>query len=146
MLQQIRTVDRSATQMYTEKVTKSFPQYQIDTRHLGENQRRYIKRKPAVLKMMPGLTKSNRETMRNRFSTDTSMRCKAEIDNIHQQVNGEFLPLKVWISAAKPAIAKCYSGDHGNCSAHSSVRNGAWDNNWIVKSTFLLSTFKNRYM
>ena len=47
---------RAATDLYTNKVTKSFPQYQIDTRHLGENQIRYIKRRPAVLKMMPGLT------------------------------------------------------------------------------------------
>ena len=92
--------------------------------------------------MMPGLTKSYRGTMRNRFATVMSMRCKAEFDNIHQQVNGEFLPLKVWISAAKPAIAKCYSGDHSLFSAHSSVCDDALDNNWIVESTFLPSTFK----
>ena len=116
---------RAATELYAEKVTKTFPQYQIKTRHLGEIQRRYIKRKSAVLKMMLGLTKSYRETMRNRFSTDMSMQCKAEFDNIHQQVNGEFLPNKVQISAAKPAIAICYTGDHGLCSAHSSVCNGA---------------------
>ena len=58
---------RAATELYTKKVTKTVPQYQIDTRHLGENQRRYIKRKPAVLKMMLELTKSYRETMQNRF-------------------------------------------------------------------------------
>ena len=80
--------------------------------------------------------------MRNRFSIDMSMRCKAEFDNIHQQVNGAFLQLKVRISAAKPAIAKCYSGDHCLCSDYSSVCNGAKDNNWIVKSTFYHQDFK----
>ena len=80
--------------------------------------------------------------MRNRFSTDMSMQCKADFDNIHLQVNGEFLPLKVRISADKPAITKCYSGDHSLFSAHSSVCDGAWGNNWIVESTFLPSTFK----
>ena len=133
---------RAATELFTNKVIKTVPQYQIDTRHLGENQRKYIRRQAAVLKMMPGLTKSYRETMRNRFSTDMSMRCKAEFDNIHQQVNGAFLPLKMRISAAKPAIAKCYSGGHSLCSDYSSVCNGAKDNNWIVKSTFLPSTFQ----
>ena len=133
---------RAATELFTNKVIETVPQYQIDTRHLGENQRKYIRRQAAVLKMMPGLTKSYRETMRNRFSTDMSMRCKAEFDNIHQQVNGAFLPLKVRISAAIPAIVKCYSGDHSLCSDYSSVCNGDKDNNWIVKSTFLPSTFQ----
>ena len=133
---------RAATEMFTNKVIETVPQYQIDTRHLGKIQRKYIRRQAAVLKMMPGLTKSYRETMRNRFSTDMSMKCKAEFDNIHQQVNGTFLPLKVRISAAKPAIAKCYSGEHSLCSDYSSVCNGAKDNNWIVKSTFLTSTFQ----
>ena len=64
-----------------------------------------------------------------------SMWCKVEFDNIHQ-VNGEFLPLKVQIATAKPAILKCYSGDHGLCSDHSHACNGALENNWIVKSTF----------
>ena len=43
---------------------------------------------------------------------------------------------------AKPAIAKCYCGDNSLCSDYSSVCNGAKDNNWIVKSTFLPSTFQ----
>ena len=46
------------------------------------------------------------------------------------------------ISAAEPAIAKCYSGDHSLCSDYSSVCNGAKDNYWIVKNTFLSSTFQ----
>ena len=50
-------VHRAATKLYTDKVTKTVPQYHIDTRHLGENQIRYIKRKPAVLKMMPQMAK-----------------------------------------------------------------------------------------
>ena len=103
-------------------------------------------KKPAVLKMMPGLTKSYRETMQNRFSTDMSMLCKVEFDFIHQQVNGDFLPLKEWISTANPAIAKCYSRDHSICSVHLSLFDGAWDNNWIVKSTFFTINIQNRYM
>ena len=71
---------RTVTELYTDKVTKAVPQYTFDTLHLDENQRRYIhiRRKPAVLKMMPGLTKRYQETMRNRYSTDMSMRFKAE--------------------------------------------------------------------
>ena len=92
--------------------------------------------------MMPGLIKSYLETMQNRFSTDMSMQCKAEIANIHQQANRAFLPLKVRIAAAKRAIAKCYSGDHRLCSDYSSVCNEAKDSSWIVTSTFYHLYFK----
>ena len=34
---------RATIESYTNKVTKTVSQYQIDTIHLGENQRRYIK-------------------------------------------------------------------------------------------------------
>ena len=47
---------RAATELQAENIFKTDPECQIDTRHLGENQRKYIRRRPAVLEMMPGLT------------------------------------------------------------------------------------------
>ena len=34
---------RAATELFTNKVIETVPLYQIDTRHLGENQRKYIR-------------------------------------------------------------------------------------------------------
>ena len=133
---------RAATELHAENIFKTDPECQIDTRHLGENQRKYIRRRPAVLEMMPGLTKSYRENLRNRFSTDLSMRCKSEFENVHQQVKGDFQWLKAGVCRAKQAILMCYSGNHSLCSVHSSVCNGTTSNNWIANSTFLPDTFR----
>ena len=69
---------RAATELFTNGI-KTVPRYQIDTIHLVENQRKCVRRQAEVLKMMPGLTKSYRETMGNRFSTDMKMQCKASL-------------------------------------------------------------------
>ena len=74
---------------------------------MGDNQSKYIKRRPLVLNMMPGLTKCYRERLRNRFSTDLSMRCKTEFENLHQQVKGDCKSLKVRIGQAKQAVMDC---------------------------------------
>ena len=133
---------KAAIDLYTEKKSETYPEFQIDTRHLGENQRKYIKRRPLVLNMMPGLTKSYRESLRNRFSTDLSMRCKTEFENLHEHVKGECGDLKVRIGHAKQAIIMCYSGDHSLCSVKSTVCDGTNSNNWITKSPFLPDTFR----
>ena len=133
---------RAAIDLHTDKKNETYPEFQIDTRHVGENQRKYIKRRPLVLNMMPGLTKCYRERLRNRFSTDLSMRCKAEFENLHQQVKGDCKSLKVRIGQAKQAVMLCYSGDHILCPLHSSVCDGTNSNNWIIKSPFLPDTFR----
>ncbi|MCU7801218.1 MAG: hypothetical protein KZQ70_14055 [gamma proteobacterium symbiont of Lucinoma myriamae] len=133
---------RAALELKTAQITKTTPEHQIDTRHLGENHRKYIKRKAAVLEIMPGLTKGYKQTMRNRFSTDLSMRCKTEFENVHQTVQGNFVRLKTRIAKVKEAMIKCYAGDHTLCSSHSTACKGLDDNNWLSNSTFLPRTFR----
>ena len=109
---------------------------------MAENQRKYIKRRPLVLNMVPDLTKCYRERLRNIFSTDLSMRYKAEFENLHQQVKGDCKSLKARIGQAKQAVMLCYSGDHILCPLHSSVCFGTNSNNWIIKSPSLQDTFR----
>ena len=133
---------KAAEELNMAKITKLTPEHQIDTRHLAENHRKFIKNKCAVLNMMPGLTKSFKQKMQNRFSTDLSLRCQAEFENCHQRARGDLENLKISITESTEAILRCYAGDHKLCRAHSSVCAGENDNNWILKNEFLPNSFK----
>ena len=133
---------KAAEELKEQHITSTVPEHQIDTRHLSENHRKYIRNKPAVLKIMPGYTKAYRETMQNRFSSELSMRCQAEFENAHQDVGDNFTRLKARICEITDAIILCYSGDHTLCRTQSSICMGETDNNCILKSAFLPGTFK----
>ena len=124
------------------KITNSIPEHQIDTRHLAENHRKFIKNKSTVLAIMPGLTKSYRQKLQNRFATDLSMRCQAEFESIHKQTRGDFKKMKTSIAETTAAIVNCYKGEHKLCRAHSSVCIGENDNNWISKNEYVPNNFK----
>ena len=51
--------------------------------------------------MMPGLTKSYKECLRNRFSTDLTMRCQAEFEHAHHLAKGDFDQLKALTAEIK---------------------------------------------
>lgn len=133
---------QAAADLYTKNVSSTLPKYQIDTRHLGENHRRQIKRNDCVLKMMPGCNKSHRQRLRNWFANDISKRCKAELDCAHKSENGHFDRILSRIHKCISAIKKCYCGDHYLCKKHSYVCDGTIKNNWISKSCFLPHSFK----
>lgn len=133
---------KAAEELRSAHITTTIPEHQMDTRHLAQNHRKTIKNKATVLAMMPGLTKSYRQTLQNRFSVDLSMRCQAEFESAHQYVNGDFEKLKAKIQTAYDAIIMCYGGDHTLCETHSNVCKGKTDNNWLIKSEFLPGTFR----
>lgn len=133
---------KAAEELNMAKITNSIPEHQIDTRHLAENHRKFIKNKSTVLAIMPGLTKSYRQKLQNRFATDLSMRCQAEFESIHKQTRGDFKKMKTSIAETTAAIVNCYKGEHKLCRAHSSVCIGENDNNWISKNEYVPNNFK----
>lgn len=83
-----------AEELISDCITTTIPEHQMDTRHLAQNHRKHIKNRATVLAMMPGLIKSYRQTLHNRFSVDLRMRCQAEFESAHQYINGDFKRLK----------------------------------------------------
>ena len=133
---------KAAEDLYSTKVSSVQPVHQIDTRHLSENHRKYIKNQASLINMMPGVTKSIRMKKLNRFATDLSMRCKAEFENIHKKTAGDTEKLQGCISTITDAILECYKGNHRLCKAHSTVCKGENDENWFVDNEYLTYFFK----
>lgn len=133
---------KAAEELHQAEVSSTQPEHQIDTRHLSQNHRKYIKSKSGLVDMMPGVTKSYRQKKLNRFATDLSLRCQSEFENFHHQTVGNTEKLKKSISGCSDALMECYQGNHRLCKEHSTVCQGDNDNNWLVKSDYLPYYFK----
>ena len=119
---------KAAEDLRLANVTTVDSIHQIDTRHLSQNHRKHIKNKRSLLDMMPGGTKKSKTKNLNNFTTDLSMRCQSEFENIHRQTSGNTLKLQKYISMTTDAITPCYQGDHKLCKLHSTVCVGEVDN------------------
>lgn len=132
----------AADKLFLEGATNTRPLHQIDTRHLSQNHRKFIRNSESVLAMMPGYLQAYRMVLRNRFAVDLSTRCSAEYTCIYTAERGDFEKIKPRISRCRVAIKHCYSGDHSRCRTNSSVCKGEINDNWLVKSAFLNKNFK----
>lgn len=133
---------QAAMDLHENKQCKTCPEHQIDTRHLSQNHRKRIKNNVHVLNMMPGLTRTYRLYLRNRFSADISRRCQAEFNMAHTAVRGNFEDLISAIHKCISAIKRCYCGDHSYCKLYSYVCKGEDNNNWLSKSCYLRPNFR----
>lgn len=133
---------KAADDLAQENKSEISPQHLIDTRHFSENQRRHIKKKDNILKLMPALLKGEKDKLHSRFATDLSHRCHAEYESALSKCNGDMFQFKRTVSHAVDAIVLCYQGNHFLCKANSFVCKGQLNNNWIQRSRYLSSDFK----
>ncbi|KAK3596404.1 hypothetical protein CHS0354_019003 [Potamilus streckersoni] len=128
----------AAVKLYNEGFTHTILKNFIDTRHFSENHRKYIKRCPNLVHMIPGLTKAARQKMRDRFAIDLTQRCQVEFENAFNKLNGNTDRVKSCLSYSVDAIVQCYQGDHSLCTDNSYACKG----DWLEKSPYLPFSFK----
>ena len=55
-----KKIFKAASELYVENITSTEPHFLVDTRHLSENQRKFVKHYKSIAIMMPGRTKTER--------------------------------------------------------------------------------------
>jgi hypothetical protein len=128
---------KPATSNFLDGKTKTKPEHLIDTRHLSENQRKYIKRTD-VVNLMPGKTVAEREKLKDRFANDCAKRCQAEFTQALAHYRGDISQVQNSRASVVDSIILCYQGDHSQCFRNSFVCRGEW----IRKSAFLTNNFQ----
>ena len=129
----------AAEELYADGVTETEPQHMLDTRHLCDNHRKFIKGNSVLVNLMPGNNKSEREANLNTFSLDLSKRCQAECEALHAKCKQGSINTATHIPVLTESIILCYHGDHSLCELHSSVCDEY--NNWISRSAYLSNGF-----
>ncbi|KAK3094151.1 hypothetical protein FSP39_024742 [Pinctada imbricata] len=136
---------KAAQELYEKGVTATKPEHQLDSRHLCDNHRKYIKSNTEFLTLMPGKTKAEREIHLGTFALDLSKRCQSECEQLNiktKQCDGVSTLTQRDLSLLTETIIMCYYGDHSLCELHSLVCKGTETENWVRKSPFLPSDFK----
>lgn len=133
---------RAVDALYKDGITSTCPDSAIDTRHLSQNHRKFIKKSNSLLKLMPGKTAKAREKARNTFALDLAQRCHAEFNCAFDNCRSDTQALVSKLSYASDAVIKCYQGDHSKCKDHSLVCPDKQGRDWLTRSTFLSSGFR----
>ena len=132
----------AAKERFESGITHVQPIHQLDTRHVGNNLRKYIKGCKFDKTMFGGRTIKTNSKLQSRFSHDLSARCHAEHVSAMRNLKNDTEKVQRALSFSKEAIIKCYSGDHDACKTHSFVCQGCKSKNWLNDSLYLDSKFK----
>lgn len=132
---------RAAFQLYEDGITSTEPKHLLDTRHVSQNQRKFIKNLSELTNHMPGKNKSDRQKMQNKFSIDLAERCQAEFTQAFDKFSRDSSKLKSALSYTCDAIVSCYHGNHDLCSLYSFVCLGKSNITWLQRSPFVDSDF-----
>ena len=135
----------AAEELYALGVSNTEPEHLLDTRHLSDNHRKFIKGNSAVLNIMPGNNKHERETTLSSFALDLSKRCQSECEALHVKLKhcGSNPTVPVHLQLLTESIIKCYHGNHSMCELHSEMCDES--NSWITRSPYLPPGFKIEY-
>lgn len=133
---------RAAESLYEAGITKTEPEHFLDTRHVTENHRKFMKNLKELKKIMPARLQRDKDKMKDRFANDMSKRCQAEYDKAFEKCV-DFDSMKRSLSFAADAVVNCYFDDHNLCSKHSFVCSySKRAKTWIEKSAFLRNNFR----
>ena len=135
----------AAEELYALGVSSTEPEHLLDTRHLSDNHRKFMKGNTALLNIMPGNNKCEREKNLNSFAIDLSKRCQSECEALHVKLKNTGIGSNpaVRLQLITETIIQCYHGDHSMCELHSAVCNES--SNWINRSAYLFKGFKIEY-
>ena len=131
-----------AENAYRNSNMQSPPKHQMDTRHVGSNQRKLIKNTELTKEMFGVRTHAERKYLTNRFANDLAARCTAEHKASMQIYCGDAIKVSNKMPAVRDNIISCYQGDHRRCKRKSFVCAGGKKKNWINKSAYLKDSFK----
>lgn len=133
---------RAAESLYRAGITKTEPEHSLDTRHVSENHRKFIKNLKPLKDIMPARLQRDKEKLKDRFANDFSKRCQAEYEQAFE-ASEDFTSMKRNLSYSSDAVVDCYFGQHDNCKKYSyTCSNYKNAKTWLEKSAFLKNDFK----
>ena len=112
---------RAAMSLYDEGVTSIEPNHLLDTRHITQNHRKFIKNMTQLTAYMPGRIKTDRQKMHNKFAIDLAARCQAEFNQAFGKFGKNVPKLKSVLSYTCDSVVDCYHGNHDLCNIYSFV-------------------------
>lgn len=132
---------RAAMQLYDDGTSSTEPQHLLDTRHVSQNHRKFIKNMTELTKHMPGRTKADRQKMQNKFSIDLADRCQAEFTQAFEKFPKNVFKFKSTLSYTCDAVVDCYHGKHDLCSVYSFACMANSNATWLQRSPCLDADF-----
>lgn len=132
---------RAAFQLYEDGITSTEPKHLLDTRHVSQNHRKFIKNMSELTKHMPGKNKTDRQKFQNKFSIDIAERCQAEFTQAFNKFPNDSSKMKSALSYTCDSIVNCYHGNHDLCNLYSFVCLGKSHITWLQRSPFLDTDF-----
>ncbi len=120
-----------------------------DTRHLSEDQGRFLKRQLFSKNMFPGRLKAQRDKVQKNFSDNLKRRCYGEFNIGHKVFGNDTNILKKKLNEAAEAVVECFSGHCGDkCNMRSFVcepkLGKAWQHSYLGEGEQLSVSAKDK--
>ena len=132
---------RAAMTLYDQGITSIEPSHLLDTRHITQNHRKFIKNMTELTAHMPGRTKIERQKTQNKFAIDLAARCQAEFNQAFRKFRKNVPKLKSVLSYTCDSVVECYHGNHALCNTYSFVCMAKTNTTWLQRSHYLHADF-----
>ena len=132
---------RAAMTLYDQGITSIEPSHLLDTRHITQNHRKFIKNMTELTAHMPGRTKIERQKTQNKFAINLAARCQAEFNQAFRKFRKNVPKLKSVLSYTCDSVVECYHGNHALCNTYSFVCMAKTNTTWLQRSHYLHADF-----
>ena len=133
---------RAAMTLYDDGITNIEPSHLLDTRHITQNHRKFVKNMAQLTALMPGRTKIERQKTQNKFAIDLAARCQAEFNQAFRKYRKNVPKLKSVLSYTCDSVVECYHGNHALCNTYSFVCMAETNTTWLQRSHYLRADFR----
>ena len=116
-----------------------------DTRHLSENQCRFLRKLKFSKGMFPGTHKPIRDRQQKFFALNVKRRCYGEFAQAFSKFKGNVTEIKAHLLQTTKAVLECYSGDCGDSCIKFSLlcnrdKGKAWQHDYLCDGEELTMT------
>ena len=101
--------------LHANSVTSVEPKHLLDTRHVSQNHRKYIKNMNDLTIHMPPKFEYEKQKMQDNFPLDLAEHCQAEFTQAFNKFPNDTLKFKATLSYTCDGIVNCYHGHHDLC-------------------------------
>ena len=134
---------RAAMTLYDQGTTSIEPSHLLDTRHITQNHRKFVKNMTELTPHMPGRTKIERQKTQNKFAIDLAARCQAEFNQAFRKYRKNVPKLKSVLSYTCDSVVECSHGNHDLCNTYSFVCMAKTNTTWLQRSHYLHADSKS---
>ena len=132
---------RAAMTLYDQEIASIEQSHLLNTRHITQNHRKFIKNMTELTAHMPGRTKIERQKTQNKFAIDLAARCQAEFNQAFRKFRKIVPKLKSVLSYTCDSVVECYHGNHAICNTYSFVCIAKTNTTWLQRSDYLYADF-----